>query len=90
MSALSGFDEVNTPRTTERKFHTVTKWGRKCYTPKHLLKDHAMIITSNPYAMLGDESYDEDEETDNEVAAVGAGTLSKTIKNTTELKPLIQ
>ena len=70
MSALSGFDEANTPRITERKFHTVTKTGRKCYTPKHLQKDHAMVATSNPYNMLGDESDDEDEETYNEVSAV--------------------
>ena len=56
MSALSGFDEANTPRRTERKFHTVTKTGRKCYTPKHLQKDHAMIVMSNPYALLGEMS----------------------------------
>ena len=42
----------------------------QCYTPKHLQKDHAMVATSNPYNMLGDESDDEDEETYNEVSAV--------------------
>ena len=88
MSALNGFIEANTPRRPEMKFHTVTKTGRKCYTPKHLQKDHTMVAKTNPYAMLGDESDDEDEETNIEIAAVGAGTLLRTVKSTAELKPL--
>ena len=75
--------------------HTMTRAGRRCYTPKHLQKDQALMViqktsSSNPFAALfSDDEEDEDlTPTGPEVASVGAGTMADNVRNTAELKPM--
>ena len=80
ISLLHEGDEANTLRAPpERIYHTVTKTGRKYYRPKHLQKDHVLTKTANAYVLLQEDSSEDESDDDPppEVAAVGAGALTK-------------
>ena len=101
VSVLEGVDEANSKewkavKNKTKTPHTVTRAGRRCYTPKHLQKDQALMATQrksspNPFAALYSDD-DEDEEelkpAGPEVAAIGAGTMANNVFNTAELKPM--
>ena len=85
VSILNGHEEANTSAWTtvpsvRTKPHTVTRSGRKCFTPKHLQDDHALVtlprktVETNPFAALEYDSDDEDDDLfyEPEVAAFGA------------------
>ena len=71
VSVLEGVDEANSKewkavKNKTKTPHTVTRAGRRCYTPKHLQKDQALMIiqktsSPNPFAALFS---DDDEEED--------------------------
>ena len=85
VSILIGDEEANTSAWTtvpnvRTKPYTVIRSGRKCFTPKHLQDDHALVtlprktVETNPFAALEYDSDDEDDDLfyEPEVAAFGA------------------